>query len=102
MTFPSAATVLSSVHPQLQANAQTLFQPQTASMQQVQAAVQQVTSHPTQAAAAQVGGTQVVETPATPATTSVSQSNISVAALQTGGLSFNPAIVSPTNLSPNL
>uniref|UniRef100_A0A3B5AXF2 POU domain protein n=1 Tax=Stegastes partitus TaxID=144197 RepID=A0A3B5AXF2_9TELE len=68
-----AATVLNSVQPQLQTNAQTVFQPQAASLQPVQAAT-------------------------SAATTSVSQSNISVAALQTAGLSLNPAIINAASL----
>uniref|UniRef100_A0A8C4FDH9 POU domain protein n=1 Tax=Dicentrarchus labrax TaxID=13489 RepID=A0A8C4FDH9_DICLA len=72
-----AATVLNSVQPQLHTNAQAMFQPQ-ASIQPVQ-----VTSQPTQA---------------TSATTTVSQSNISLAALQTAGLSINPAIINAASL----
>ncbi len=89
----SAATVLNSVQPQLQTNAQTMFQPQAASIQPMQAALHQVTSQPTQVTSAQVTAAQVAASQATSATTSVSQSNISVAALQTAGLSINPAIV---------
>lgn len=62
-----------------------MFQPQAAP---VQPAVQQVTSQPTQVTNAQMVAAQVTSAPAT-----VSQSNISVAALQTAGLSINPAIV---------
>uniref|UniRef100_A0A3B4TBY4 POU domain protein n=1 Tax=Seriola dumerili TaxID=41447 RepID=A0A3B4TBY4_SERDU len=76
-----AATVLNSVQPQLQTNAQTVFQPQAASMQSVQATAAQM-------AAAQ----------ATTASTTMSQSNISVAALQTAGLSLNPAIINAASL----
>uniref|UniRef100_A0A673CSV1 POU domain protein n=1 Tax=Sphaeramia orbicularis TaxID=375764 RepID=A0A673CSV1_9TELE len=72
-----AAAVLNSVQPQLQANAQTVFQPQAAAMQPVQAAVQQ----PTQVSSAQV-----------------TASNIPVAALQTAGLSINPAIINAASL----
>lgn len=72
-----------------------MFQHQTASLQPVQSAVQQVTSQPTQTATAQVTAAQMAAAQPTPATT-VSQSNISVAALQTAGLSINPAIVSAT------
>lgn len=82
MNFHSAATVLNSLQPQLQTNAQTMFQPQAASIQPVQ-----VTSQPTQVTNAQVTAAQVA------AATTVSQSNISLAALQTAGLSINPAIV---------
>ncbi|XP_050927335.1 POU domain, class 6, transcription factor 1 isoform X1 [Lates calcarifer] len=99
LNFPAAATVLNSVQPQLQTNAQTLFQPQAASMQPVQqAAVQQVMSQPTQVTTAQVSAAQVAAAQATSATTTVSQSNISVAALQTAGLSINPAIISAASL----
>uniref|UniRef100_A0A3Q3JFR2 POU domain protein n=1 Tax=Monopterus albus TaxID=43700 RepID=A0A3Q3JFR2_MONAL len=73
-----AATVLNSVQPQLQTNAQTVFQPQAASVQAVQAAV--------------------AATQTTSATTPVSQSNISVAALQTAGLPINPAIINAASL----
>lgn len=66
MNLYSAATVLNSVQPQLQTSAQTMFQPS--------AAVQVMS------AAAQAANT-------------VSQSNISLAALQSAGLSINPAIV---------
>uniref|UniRef100_H2MLB5 POU domain protein n=1 Tax=Oryzias latipes TaxID=8090 RepID=H2MLB5_ORYLA len=50
----SAATVLNSIQPQLQTSAQTVFQPQTASIQPVQTAVQQVTPQPAQVTNAQV------------------------------------------------
>lgn len=91
--FSSAATVLNSVQPQLHTNAQTMFQPQAASIQPVQAAVQQVTSQPTQVTSAQATAAQMAAAQVTSATTTVSPSNISVAALQTAGLSINPAIV---------
>lgn len=84
--FPSAATVLNSVQPQLQTNNQAVFQPQAAS-------VQQVPSQQTQVTSAQVSAAQVAAAQATSATTTVSQPSISVAALQTAGLSINPAIV---------
>uniref|UniRef100_A0A3Q3LD24 POU domain protein n=1 Tax=Labrus bergylta TaxID=56723 RepID=A0A3Q3LD24_9LABR len=87
-----AATVLNSVQPQLHTNAQTMFQHQAASIQPFQAAVQQVTSQPTQVTNAQVTAAQVA------AATTVSQSNISVAALQTAGLSINPAIINAASL----
>ncbi|CAG6021844.1 unnamed protein product [Menidia menidia] len=77
-----AATVLNSIQPQLQANAQAVFQPQ---------AVQQQGT-------AQVSGVQVSGAQATAASTTVSQSNISVAALQTAGLSINPAIINAASL----
>ena len=91
MNCPPAATVLNSIHPQLQANTQTLFQPQAACMQPLQAAVQQVMSHPTQVTTAQVTAAQVAAAQATSA--SIAQSNISVAALQNAGFHINPAIV---------
>lgn len=86
LIFHSAATVLNSVQPQLHTNTQTMFQP-------VQAAVQQVTSQPTQVTNAQVTAAQMAAAQATSAATTVAQSNLSVAALQTAGLSINPAIV---------
>uniref|UniRef100_A0A3B5AXG6 POU class 6 homeobox 1 n=1 Tax=Stegastes partitus TaxID=144197 RepID=A0A3B5AXG6_9TELE len=93
------ATVLNSVQPQLQTNAQTVFQPQAASLQPVQAALQQVTPQQAQVTNAQVTAAQVAAAQATSAaTTSVSQSNISVAALQTAGLSLNPAIINAASL----
>uniref|UniRef100_A0A673WYE5 POU domain protein n=1 Tax=Salmo trutta TaxID=8032 RepID=A0A673WYE5_SALTR len=76
------ATVLNSVQPQ-----QTVFQPQTASLQQVQAAMQQAQQN-SQVTAAQLGQ-------AMPA---VSQPNVSVATLQSAGLSINPAIISAASL----
>ncbi|KAG8002449.1 POU domain [Nibea albiflora] len=93
-----AATVLSSVQPQLHTNAQTMFQPQAASIQPMQAAVQQVTSQPTQVTSAQVTAAQMAAAQATSATTTISQSNLSVAALQTAGLSINPAIINAASL----
>ncbi|XP_062248687.1 POU domain, class 6, transcription factor 1 isoform X2 [Platichthys flesus] len=87
-----AATVLNSIHPQLQANTQTLFQPQAASLQPLQAAVQQLT----QVTSAQVTAAQVAAAQATSA--SIAQSNISLAALQTAGLSINPAIINAASL----
>lgn len=77
-SLPIAATVLNSVQPQLQAPAQTLLQPQATALQSVQQ---------TQAA------------PASPATVAsvmhkVTEPSSSVAALQTTGLTINPAIVS--------
>lgn len=60
-----------------------MFQPQAASIQSVQPSGQQVPPQQTQVTNAQV--TSVANT--------VSQPNISVAALQTAGLSINPAIV---------
>ncbi|XP_036959072.1 POU domain, class 6, transcription factor 1 isoform X3 [Acanthopagrus latus] len=93
-----AATVLNSVQPQLHTNAQTMFQPQAASIQPVQAAVQQVTSQPTQVTSAQATAAQMAAAQVTSATTTVSPSNISVAALQTAGLSINPAIINAASL----
>lgn len=81
----SAATVLNSVQPQLQTNPQAMFQPQ--------AAVQQVTSQSAQVTNAQATTAQIAAAQVTSPATTVSQSNISVAALQTAGLSINPAIV---------
>ncbi|KAM9855749.1 POU domain, class 6, transcription factor 1 [Aulostomus maculatus] len=93
-----AATVLSSVQPQLQSNAQTMFQPQAASIQPVQQAMQQVTSQPTQVTSAQVTAAQVTAAQVGSAATTVSPSNISLAALQTAGLSINPAIINAASL----
>ncbi|XP_070696019.1 POU domain, class 6, transcription factor 1 [Pempheris klunzingeri] len=86
-----AATVLNSVQPQLHTNAQTMFQPQAAPIQQMQ-----VTSQPTQVTNAQVTAAQMATAQAA---TTVSQSNISVAALQTAGLSINPAIINAASLA---
>ncbi|KAL1020697.1 hypothetical protein UPYG_G00003490 [Umbra pygmaea] len=72
------ATVLNSVQPQ-----QTVFQSQTASLQQVQAAMQN----------SQVTAAQLAQT--LPA---VSQPSVSVATLQSAGLSINPAIISAASL----
>ncbi|XP_024147878.1 POU domain, class 6, transcription factor 1 isoform X2 [Oryzias melastigma] len=88
-----AATVLNSIQPQLQAGAQTVFQPQTASIQPVQTAVPQVTPQPAQATS-----TQVTTVQNSSAASTVSPSNISVTALQTAGLSINPAIISAASL----
>ncbi|XP_037540601.1 POU domain, class 6, transcription factor 1 [Nematolebias whitei] len=83
-----AATVLNSVQPQLHTNPQTVFQPQAASFQPLQTPVQQVPPQQTQ-----VTGAQVTCAPPT-----ISQSNIPLAALQTAGLSINPAIISAASL----
>ncbi|KAM6925583.1 POU domain, class 6, transcription factor 1 [Xenentodon cancila] len=88
-----AATVLNSVQPQLQTNAQTVFQSQAPSIQPVQTPVQQVTPHSTQVTSVQATGAQMAAAQVSSATTTVSQPNISVAALQTAGLSINPAII---------
>ncbi|XP_034029350.1 POU domain, class 6, transcription factor 1 isoform X2 [Thalassophryne amazonica] len=93
-----AATILNSVQPQLQTNAQSVFQPQAASIQPVQAAVQQVMSQPPLATSAQVTPGQVAAAQMTSASSTVSQSNIPLAALQTAGLSINPAIISAASL----
>uniref|UniRef100_A0A1A7YA97 POU domain protein n=1 Tax=Iconisemion striatum TaxID=60296 RepID=A0A1A7YA97_9TELE len=77
-----AATILNSIQPQLQTNAQTVFQP-----------MQQLPPQQTQAANAQVTCAQ-----ATSAASTISQPNISVAALQTAGLSINPAIINAASL----
>ncbi|XP_068997144.1 POU domain, class 6, transcription factor 1 isoform X2 [Embiotoca jacksoni] len=93
-----AATVLNSIQPQLQTNAQTVFQPQATSIQQLQAAVQQVTTQPMQVTNAQVTAAQVAAAQATSASTTVSQSSIPMAALQAAGLSINPAIINAASL----
>ncbi|KAK6303366.1 hypothetical protein J4Q44_G00258200 [Coregonus suidteri] len=76
------ATVLNPVQAQ-----QTVFQSQTASLQQVQAAMQQAQQN-TQVTAAQLAR-------AMPA---VSQPSVSVATLHSAGLSINPAIISAASL----
>ncbi|KAM6977193.1 POU domain, class 6, transcription factor 1 [Aplochiton taeniatus] len=96
-----AATVLNSVQPQLQTAAQTLFQPQAAaSLQSVQAAIQQVTAPATQAtSAAQVTAAQMAAAQVASAMTTMAQPNLSVATLQTAaGLSINPAIITAASL----
>ncbi|XP_015240847.1 PREDICTED: POU domain, class 6, transcription factor 1 isoform X1 [Cyprinodon variegatus] len=92
-----AATVLNSVQPQLQANTQ-LFQPQAASIQAVQAAVQQVSPQQTRVNNTQVTSAQSMPVQATSVANTISQPSISVAALQTAGLSINPAIISAASL----
>ncbi|CAN9515675.1 unnamed protein product [Ophioblennius macclurei] len=90
-----AATFLNSVQPQLQTNAQTVLQPVQA------AAVQQVQAQPTQVSTAQTTGqltAQMATAQATCVTTSASQTNIPLAALQTAGLSINPAIINAASL----
>lgn len=77
-SLPIAATVLNSVQPQLQAPAQTLLQPQAATLQSVQQ---------TQAAPASTATVASVMHKAT-------EPSASVATLQTTGLTLNPAIVS--------
>ena len=80
--------MLNSLQPQLQTTAATLFQPQAASLQQV-------TSQPTQVTGTQVTASQVAAAQmASAIATTMAQPGISVAALQTAGLSLNPAIVS--------
>ncbi|XP_054882359.1 LOW QUALITY PROTEIN: POU domain, class 6, transcription factor 1-like [Poeciliopsis prolifica] len=91
-----AATVLNSVQqPQLQANTQAMFQPQAAP---VQTSVQQVPPQQTQVTNAQVTSAQVTAAQVTSVANAISQPNISVAALQTAGLSINPAIISAASL----
>ncbi|XP_060793306.1 POU domain, class 6, transcription factor 1 isoform X3 [Neoarius graeffei] len=77
-----AATVLNSVQPQLQAPAQTLLQPQAATLQSVQQ---------TQAAPASTATVASVMHKAT-------EPSASVATLQTTGLTLNPAIISAASL----
>ncbi|XP_029975544.1 POU domain, class 6, transcription factor 1 isoform X4 [Salarias fasciatus] len=92
-----AATFLNSVQPQLQTSAQTVLQPvQAAAVQQVQTQPAQVGSTAAQTAG-QIAG-QVAATQATCVTTSASQTNIPLAALQTAGLSINPAIINAASL----
>ncbi|XP_032413135.1 POU domain, class 6, transcription factor 1 isoform X2 [Xiphophorus hellerii] len=86
-----AATVLNSVQPQLQANAQAMFQPQAAPVQPVPPQQTQVTN-------AQVTNAQATAAQVTSVANTISQPNISVAALQTAGLSINPAIISAASL----
>ncbi|KAL7859435.1 hypothetical protein SRHO_G00145820 [Serrasalmus rhombeus] len=88
-----AATVLNSVQPQLQGPAQTVLQTQAATLQSVQAAVQQT---PTQASPASTA--QVAAATAASAVHKVSEANASVAAIQTAGLTINPAIISAASL----
>eukprot|EP00066_Takifugu_rubripes_P011742 XP_011601008.1 PREDICTED: POU domain, class 6, transcription factor 1 [Takifugu rubripes] len=80
------------------ATVQTMLQPQAASIQPLQAATQQVTSQPSQVTASQVTAAQAAAAQPTTVATSVSPPNISVAALQTAGLSINPAIFSAASL----
>lgn len=70
-----------------------MLQPQAASIQPLQAAMPQVTSQPSQVSSLKVTAAQTAAAQPTSVATSVSPSNISVAALQTAGLSINPAIV---------
>ncbi|KAM4738194.1 POU domain, class 6, transcription factor 1 [Anableps anableps] len=93
-----AATVLNSVQPQLQTNTQAMFQPQAASVQSVQTSVQQVSPQQTQVTNAQVTSAQATAAQVTSVANTISQPNISVAALQTAGLSINPAIISAASL----
>ncbi|XP_056113881.1 POU domain, class 6, transcription factor 1 isoform X2 [Rhinichthys klamathensis goyatoka] len=78
-----AATMLNSVQTQLQSPAQAVLHPQVSALQSMQAALQ-----PTQT------------TPATTASVvqKVSEPSVSVATLQTAGLSINPAIISAASL----
>nr|XP_057907706.1 POU domain, class 6, transcription factor 1 isoform X2 [Doryrhamphus excisus]XP_057907707.1 POU domain, class 6, transcription factor 1 isoform X2 [Doryrhamphus excisus]XP_057907710.1 POU domain, class 6, transcription factor 1 isoform X2 [Doryrhamphus excisus] len=95
-----AATVLNSVHPQLQTSTQGVFQSPAASMQPVQTTLQQ--PPPTSAVnapAAQEMATSVAAAAAqASAPTPTAAANLSVAALQTAGLSINPALISATSL----
>ncbi|XP_017161366.1 POU domain, class 6, transcription factor 1 isoform X2 [Poecilia reticulata] len=93
-----AATVLNSIQPQLQANTQAMFQPQAAPVQPVQTSVQQVPPQQTQVTNAQVTNAQAMAAQVTSVANTISQPNISVAALQTAGLSINPAIISAASL----
>ncbi|XP_016527717.1 POU domain, class 6, transcription factor 1 isoform X2 [Poecilia formosa] len=93
-----AATVLNSVQPQLQANTQAMFQPQAAPVQPVQTSVQQVPPQQTQVTNTQVTNAQATAAQVTSVANTISQPNISVAALQTAGLSINPAIISAASL----
>ncbi|XP_056131143.1 POU domain, class 6, transcription factor 1 [Lampris incognitus] len=93
-----AATVVNSVQPQLQTAAQTVFQSQAASIPPLQGAMQQVPSQLTQVTSAQATAGQVAAAQVTSTTTTVSHPSISVAALQTAGLSINPAIISAASL----
>ncbi|XP_077431897.1 POU domain, class 6, transcription factor 1 isoform X1 [Vanacampus margaritifer] len=96
-----AATVLNSVQPQLQTSTQAVFQPPTSSIQPVQTALQQPCSGLTSqfTPAAIISDAQEAVAQATPATTlAAAQSNISVAALQTAGLSINPALINAASL----
>ncbi|XP_072553023.1 POU domain, class 6, transcription factor 1 isoform X2 [Salminus brasiliensis] len=86
-----AATVLNSVQPQLQTSAQTVLQPPAATLQSVQAAVQQTQATPTSTV-------QVAAATVAPGMHKVSEPSASVATLQTGGLTINPAIISAASL----
>ncbi|XP_077368889.1 POU domain, class 6, transcription factor 1-like isoform X2 [Festucalex cinctus] len=87
-----AATVLNSVQPQLQ--------PPASSIQPVQTALQQPCSGLTSPStpAAIISAAQEAVAQATPAAIMAAQSNISVAALQTAGLSINPALINAASL----
>ncbi|XP_051516560.1 POU domain, class 6, transcription factor 1 isoform X1 [Myxocyprinus asiaticus] len=78
-----AATVLNSVQTQLQSPAQAVLQPQVSALQSIQAAVQP---------------TQMTPTTTVSAVQKASEPSASVAALQTAGLSINPAIISAASL----
>lgn len=86
-----AATVLNSVQPQLQAPAQTVLQPPAAAFQSLQAAMQQTQATP-------VSTAQVAAATAAPVLQKFSDPSVSVATLQTGGLTINPAIISAASL----
>ncbi|XP_057686702.1 POU domain, class 6, transcription factor 1 isoform X1 [Corythoichthys intestinalis] len=89
-----AATVLNSIQPQLQTGPQAVFQSPAGSMQPVHTALQQpcggLTSQTTPVV---ISASQEVQP-----TTVATQSNISVAALQTAGLSINPALINAASL----
>ncbi|XP_077466848.1 POU domain, class 6, transcription factor 1 isoform X2 [Stigmatopora argus] len=88
-----AATVLNSIQPQLQSGPQAVFQ----SPQPVHTALQQLCGGSTSLTTPVVISTSQ-ETQPTPAATVATHSNISVAALQTAGLSINPALINAAAL----
>ncbi|XP_077585947.1 POU domain, class 6, transcription factor 1 isoform X2 [Stigmatopora nigra] len=88
-----AATVLNSIQPQLQSGPQAVFQ----SPQPVQTALQQLCGGSTSMTTPVVISTSQ-DTQPTPAATVNSHSNISLAALQTAGLSINPALLNAAAL----
>ncbi|XP_049611860.1 POU domain, class 6, transcription factor 1 isoform X2 [Syngnathus scovelli] len=86
-----AATVLNSVQAPLQTSTQAVFQAPAGSIQQTCGLTSQSTP------ATIISAAQEAAAQATPAAT-VAQSNISVAALQTAGLSINPALINAASL----
>ncbi|XP_061541587.1 POU domain, class 6, transcription factor 1 isoform X4 [Phycodurus eques] len=94
------AMVLNSIQPQLQTSTQAVFQPPAGSIQPVHTPLQQpcrgLMSQSTPAAVISAAQEEVAQ--ATPAATVAAQSNISVAALQTAGLSINPALINAASL----